>query len=419
MKLKSNTSNFEEFVKDQLNSFEAPYDESAWMRLENDLPKQIPSTSICKSTLFKVAAISTLVVAVATILYFSSDKKEQIASNDNTSTANISSQPKSNISVEDKAIVAETNHETKNTITTKQNQVVVENNNLNNNSNTNNVSEKNNMLDNKVVTENKNCNKIITQKTPCSEFSCNQTEGCGSLSVQFSPKEKSDSIIYLWNFGDGKTSNDQSPSHIYSRTGNFSVSLTTKYFKTEQITVIQKDRLIKVNPLPKVNFNINNDGQEYTFKNTSVGGNTNKWIFSKDEVVLEENPTYTFNKAGTYDVQLICTNNYGCTDVMSKKITVSVKHNYFVPTAFSPNEDGNNDSFGAIGKDLENYEFEMLIYNKSGQLIFASKDINDQWTGLNKDTHQSCESGIYIWKIITKDKFNNIQNKTGNVNLQK
>jgi PKD repeat protein len=51
--------------------------------------------------------------------------------------------------------------------------------------------------------------------------------GTVPLSVQFSNQSTGDGLTYLWKFGDGGTSNEHSPSHIYHSTGVFPVNLTT------------------------------------------------------------------------------------------------------------------------------------------------------------------------------------------------
>jgi len=58
------------------------------------------------------------------------------------------------------------------------------------------------------------------------EFSATPTTGSTPLEVQFTDETPGDFSSWSWDFGDGGTSNEQNPTHIYNRTGPFTVSLT-------------------------------------------------------------------------------------------------------------------------------------------------------------------------------------------------
>jgi gliding motility-associated-like protein len=70
------------------------------------------------------------------------------------------------------------------------------------------------------------------------------------------------------------------------------------------------------------------------------------------------------------------------------------------PNAFTPNNDGINDSFFPIMSGYDIYESEMLIYNRFGQLIFQTVDIRSGWDGTSKG--KPCDTGTYIWKVSYK-----------------
>jgi gliding motility-associated-like protein len=66
-----------------------------------------------------------------------------------------------------------------------------------------------------------------------------------------------------------------------------------------------------------------------------------------------------------------------------------------VPNAFTPNNDGNNDEFGAKGANLGS--FRMYIYNRWGEQVFQSHDLNQGWDG--RYAGLPCPNGIYVWII--------------------
>lgn len=101
------------------------------------------------------------------------------------------------------------------------------------------------------------------------------------------------------------------------------------------------------------------------------------------------------NATGTYSLQ--ATNRCGSTSdaiVVSKGIC-----DIYVPSAFTPNNDGINDVFKILGaNDLEH--FYLCIYNRYGQKIFESKNSNIGWNGLYKQ--HSSEAGSYIYQLNYK-----------------
>jgi gliding motility-associated-like protein len=69
---------------------------------------------------------------------------------------------------------------------------------------------------------------------------------------------------------------------------------------------------------------------------------------------------------------------------------------FFIPNAFTPNEDGDNDIFLPVSPNLDVYDFR--IYNRWGQLLFISKDASVGWDGRNEHGNMA-ETGTYIWEI--------------------
>lgn len=85
----------------------------------------------------------------------------------------------------------------------------------------------------------------------------------------------------------------------------------------------------------------------------------------------------------------------------------------YVPNTFTPNDDSMNPLFLAEGGNIRT--FEMLIFDRWGELIFTSNDIRDGWNG----TYQGkiCQDGTYIWKIRITDFEDEEQFFVGHVNL--
>lgn len=73
----------------------------------------------------------------------------------------------------------------------------------------------------------------------------------------------------------------------------------------------------------------------------------------------------------------------------------------YVPTSFTPNDDGLNDVFKAQGMDVQN--FKLTVYNRWGEKVFYTEDINHGWDGTYKGTLSPL--GVYVWELSASDKF--------------
>jgi gliding motility-associated-like protein len=88
----------------------------------------------------------------------------------------------------------------------------------------------------------------------------------------------------------------------------------------------------------------------------------------------------------------------------------------YVPNAFSPNEDGRNDRFKPILNKLKLEKYEMEIFNRYGQLLYQTSDIQKGWDGTFKNT--KCDIGTYYYIIRTKCFENNEKEiLTGDITL--
>jgi len=102
-------------------------------------------------------------------------------------------------------------------------------------------------------------------------------------------------------------------------------------------------------------------------------------------------------------------------------VTVFVKTNcdtasvddIFVPTAFSPNGDLNNDVLYVRSHNIKDMKF--CIYNRWGEKVFESKDLNVGWDGTYKN--DACNTGVYVWYLSATLKDGNLLTKKGDVTL--
>jgi gliding motility-associated-like protein len=86
-----------------------------------------------------------------------------------------------------------------------------------------------------------------------------------------------------------------------------------------------------------------------------------------------------------------------------------------LPTAFTPNGDGLNDEFGAVAKGVK--EYKLVIYNRFGDVVFTSTDINKKWDGTVKN--EIAPSGGYVYQVYAKGHEGHGVDKSGKVMLIK
>jgi gliding motility-associated-like protein len=111
------------------------------------------------------------------------------------------------------------------------------------------------------------------------------------------------------------------------------------------------------------------------------------------------------------------TNGAGCIGYDSVKVSVFYTgYDLFVPSAFSPNNDGRNDVFQVTAPGLVELK-SFIIYNRWGQLVFSSNNISKGWDG--KINGQPAAAGVYVWFISGRFLDNKVMEKKGTLVLVK
>lgn len=221
---------------------------------------------------------------------------------------------------------------------------------------------------------------------------------------------------WIWTFENGHVSYVQNPVAPYMSQGVYDVQLTVVSNNGCMASTTFND-LITVIRDPVANFttspqNINIFNNTVHFQNTSTFATSYLWIFGDGEVSYETSPDHQF-EAGDHDVVLIAYNSAGCADTVRATLSVSNLYTLYVPNTFTPNGDGFNDIFAAKGVNIK--EFEMLIFNRWGELIYSADDIDDGWNGFYDGVLSQID--VYVYRIIFRDVFGIKHDLFGTVNL--
>jgi gliding motility-associated-like protein len=222
-----------------------------------------------------------------------------------------------------------------------------------------------------------------------------------------------DSIILYANHDTG---------YIYVWNGNPAINKRRLTVKNEGLYWVEGTNLcstatdsvyISVNLLPVVDL-----GEDTAIKcNSSLILDAGYW---NDSFLWQDGSTeeyFIVSDTGTYWVDVF--DELGCksSDTISVKI---IPYGIYLPTAFSPNDDGINDLFFPRISYEVDMNFEMVIYNRWGEQVFRTKDIKKGWDGICNGV--KCPEEVYIWYVTAipfekNDFYVGATRMTGNVTL--
>ncbi len=199
----------------------------------------------------------------------------------------------------------------------------------------------------------------------------------------------------------------------YASTGNYQILMSNQYGCDSVITLN-----LTVNPNPVADFNspvnVNLDNPWMTVYDNSYNAAQVVYYF-QGQVIQSPDFDYQFTQDGTYYITQVVSNG-NCIDSLTKEIFVNPYSSVYIPNSFTPNEDGLNESFKVIGSYVQ--DFEMLIFDRWGELIYKSNDIFEGWNGgFQNMSDKLMKQDTYIYKIKYKEFKGETKQIIGHVNL--
>ena len=227
---------------------------------------------------------------------------------------------------------------------------------------------------------------------------------CPNTQVTFTSQSDTIYTRFTWKFGTADTlnTNDKFAKYVYPKVGNYKVIMVPNYDTPEFHKCLDTVKKNIVVLDVKADFTIDSTLKpKYCFINNSIGAVKYEWIFEDfptDGGSSDTSPCYQWADTGCHNVTLIATNAIGCTDTMiqpvcSSFVAVFIPYNVFTPEPV----DGFNDEFRVKAIGLE--KFDIIIYNRWGEVVFESKDPNFRWNGKVKNTGAECPEGTYFYLI--------------------
>lgn len=263
-----------------------------------------------------------------------------------------------------------------------------------------------------------NHNVEVTPK-PEANFIADVKEGCFPYCTQFQDNSQSNSISvtdYFWVFGNGEVKTTQNPkvcfdniSHVDNATYDVSLVVTND--------VGCKDTIIETNyitvwPKPLAEFVVDpSETDMYNsmidFQNLSEGGDSYFWEYGDGEQSTSFEERHQYADTGVFIPQLIVVTNNDCRDTAELEVKITAVLNVYVPSAFTPDGDGVNDFFFVEGFAIDFNNFEFLIFDRWGTLMYRTIE-NKPWDGTYKG--ELVPQDVYVYRIRLRglgDKKNN------------
>jgi gliding motility-associated-like protein len=280
-----------------------------------------------------------------------------------------------------------------------------------------------------VIITSHGCMDTVTQvvKTfpiPEFKFSAAATSGCNPFTTSFhdtSTVAGGTIVNWLWNFGDKSLTYKNNPSHTYTVEGKFFVSLTiTSSYGCRMTDTLKYP--IMVYPRPIAEFTAVPDQAsmyEPTIKliDESQKATLWDWDLGDNTTSVDQYLSHTYADTGTYVITQVAINKYGCRDTIQHSIRINGEPTMFIPNAFTPDGNGINDIF--IPKMYGVREFNMAIYDRYGNLIFASIDKEIGWNGKVNGSGETVKDDVYIYKIYVRDLMSNPHTYKGTITVIK
>jgi gliding motility-associated-like protein len=216
-----------------------------------------------------------------------------------------------------------------------------------------------------------------------------------------------DSIVsWNWDFGDASAaSTDQNPGHNYNGAGTYDVTLNVSsgFGCSNSVTMA-----VTIYSGPNAAFTLTpasgNVGADIYVTDNSTGDPQPiiSWVYDFGDNTFLNAPdgVHQFDPEGEYPVSLIVIDDVGCSDTVT--IIVPIYHGPLVPSAFTPNGDGNNDFLNILGGNFESVDFK--VYNNWGEVIYETLDPFDTgWDGTYKNVDQPIGVYVYVAAVTTYD----------------
>jgi len=250
----------------------------------------------------------------------------------------------------------------------------------------------------------------VVHEIPVVDFTATPLQGCMPLNVDFTNTSTLGTDImsvFQWTSNGINIGTTENVKHTFTTPGKYSITyyVESDFGCFDEITV---DSMITVFDKPAADFSYLPKvptivDSKVTFTDLSARAASWDWNFGDGGTDNIQNPIHDYKDTGTYIISLIVSNSNGCKDEKKKSVYIEPAFFVFVPSSFSPNGDGLNEEF-KLGGVLQGVKgFELEIFNRWGEILFSTKDVNKGWDGTYMD--KPVPEGLYHYRMRYTDFF--------------
>ena len=264
---------------------------------------------------------------------------------------------------------------------------------------------------------------LTIRPLPLTQFTADTTYGCIPLNVTFTPLNSNPLTTYQWSSSNGFNGIGSQPQILYTTGGCYDVSvIATLNGCIDSLILID---YICVQNYPSASFNsstllFTETTQSVDFENTSLGAASYLWDFGNGQFSTQVSPTHVFMGTGSgFEITLIASTTMGCIDSTSIAISPQRGGIYYIPNSFTPDGDGYNQVFKPqFTSGFDFWSYNMTIYNRWGEVIFESNNLEVGWDGTYGLSGVNATTGTYTYKINIKVPDNDLKMViSGHINL--
>jgi gliding motility-associated-like protein len=234
---------------------------------------------------------------------------------------------------------------------------------------------------------------------PSADFTYPMRAGCRNDTITFSHNGNNGTNSWNWTFDNTITNTQQNAVQVYSASSQHVVKLIVSNGACKDTitkTIILDNKVVAEFETANI---ICPEDSALILNRTNGNVDSWSWIFGNGATSNLKDPTpahYPPNgRESIYTIKLIAANtSLGCSDSLSHVIKVLSSCFIAVPSAFTPNGDGLNDYLYPINA-LKADGLEFKVFNRWGQLLFATKDWQRKWDGKTNGVAQA--AGTYVW----------------------
>jgi gliding motility-associated-like protein len=246
-------------------------------------------------------------------------------------------------------------------------------------------------------------------------FSVDLEEGCVPLIVDFT-NNSINALEYVWTFGDGGSSTLENPSHTYTSSGTYTVTLIASDGEFADTTF----REINVKPQANASFNaqINSLCEPFSVELINTSDDADDFLWFLNGELLDEPDSLIFNfTEGEYEFMLVANNDFNCPDtaISSLSLLDCPDIYLFIPNVFSPDDDQFNNLFEIQSSGYE--DWDLKIFNRWGVMVYESTNPSRHWNGRAMGSDEASPTGTYFYVLNAKDIFGKSVSFEGHLTL--